>query len=135
MSTSAAVLFANAAFYEAFRSRDLATMDQLWAREAPVACIHPGWRALTGREEVMESWEGILANPESPEITCRNAEAFVAGESAYVVCYEVVGRSVLVATNLFVAEEGQWRLIHHQAGPCDLPLDALDEAPEPGPMQ
>ena len=135
MSQHASVLFVNEAFYEAFRDRDLDTMEQLWARRGPVACIHPGWQALTEREEILSSWRAILENPDAPAVHCRNAEAFVAGESAYVVCYEVVGRSVLVATNLFVAEEGQWRLIHHQAGPCDLPLDALDEAPEPGPMQ
>ena len=134
MSTRAAVLFANAAFYEAFRSRDLATMDQLWAREAPVACIHPGWRALTGREEVMESWEGILANPESPEITCRNAEALLLGDTAVVLCYEEIAGSLLAATNLFRRDGSAWRLVHHQAGPCH---EAPPPAPEPasGPLQ
>ena len=56
MSEHAAVNFANEAFYVAFSTRDLEAMDALWARQAPVTCIHPGWNALTGRDAVMESW-------------------------------------------------------------------------------
>ena len=134
MSAQAAVLFVNEAFYEAFRSRDLDTMAQLWARQGPVACIHPGWQALTDREEILSSWEAILENPDSPVVHCRNAEAFVIGNAAFVVCYELIADSVLVATNLFVEEEGTWRLAHHQAGPCSEP-PPLEEEPERGALQ
>ena len=48
MSDEEAVLAANEAFYRAFAARDFAAMDALWAAEAPVACIHPGWDALVG---------------------------------------------------------------------------------------
>jgi ketosteroid isomerase-like protein len=132
MSQAAAVLFVNEAFYAAFRDRDFATLEALWARRAPVACIHPGWQALDDREEIMESWEAILGNPDSPRIQCRNAEAFVLGESAFVICYEVLGEAVLVATNVFVREEGSWKLVHHQAGPCNAPPGLEDEEAEPG---
>lgn len=135
MSESATVLFVNEAFYEAFRGRDLATMHDLWAREAPVACIHPGWQALTDRDEIMESWRAILGNPGSPRILCRNAEAFVLGPVAFVLCYEVIGEDVLVATNLFVQEGGSWKLAHHQAGPCNAPPDLSEEEPTPGAVQ
>ncbi len=136
MSQRAAVLFVNEAFYAAFRERDFATMEDLWARRAPVACIHPGWQALDDRAEIMECWQAILANPGSPGIQCRNAEAFVLGEAAFVVCYEVLGDSVLVATNIFVQEAGAWKLAHHQAGPCNAPPDlAEDEEPGSGQLQ
>jgi hypothetical protein len=39
-------LFINEAFYQAFRARDLAAMDDLWAREAPVVCIQPSPASL-----------------------------------------------------------------------------------------
>ena len=45
-----ALLFANEAFYAAFAGHDYAAMEALWARHAPVACIHPGWGVLEGRE-------------------------------------------------------------------------------------
>ncbi|TMA07756.1 MAG: DUF4440 domain-containing protein, partial [Deltaproteobacteria bacterium] len=54
------VLEANAAFYAAFTQRDADAMDVLWAREVPVACLHPGWEPLSGREEVVSSWRRIL---------------------------------------------------------------------------
>ncbi len=135
MSDSAAVLFVNDTFYEAFRARDFDTMDQLWARRGPIACIHPGWRALTGREDVMQSWEGILGGEHTPDVACRGAEVFVEGDSAFVVCYEVIGTTVLAATNVFRREDGTWRLAHHQAGPCDLAPDAFGDEPEETPMQ
>ncbi len=127
MTDCAAVLFVNQAFYEAFRARDMETIDQLWARESPVACIHPGWRALTTRSEVMDSWRDILASEGVPDIACRGAQAFMAGENAFVICYEVIGGGVLVATNIFRKEHGAWRMMHHQAGPCDLPTHALED--------
>ncbi|MDP6706739.1 MAG: nuclear transport factor 2 family protein [Alphaproteobacteria bacterium] len=117
MSERAAVLFANEVFYRAFADRDLAAMDAAWARRAPVVCIHPGWPPLEGREPVMESWRAILANPDSPSTQPRGAEAYLHGEAAFVVCYEEIEAQYLIATNIFVREDGLWRLVHHQAGP------------------
>ena len=65
-----AVLAANLEFYRAFTTGDAEAMDALWARQAPVACVHPGWPALTDRNAVIESWRGILSNPDSPRIVC-----------------------------------------------------------------
>ena len=135
MSESAAVLFANEAFYHAFHSRDLEAMDDLWARQASVVCIHPGWQALTLREAVMKSWRGILANPDAPPIQCRAPRAHIQGGLGVVVCYEVLGNSVLVATNMFAREDGAWKMVHHQAGPCGTPPQELEEEPPPEPMQ
>ena len=112
-----AVLFANEAFYRAFAARDLAAMEEVWARHCPVACIHPGWAPLHGREAVMRSWQGILGNPESPAVACHGARATVFGDSAMVVCFEAVPGGFLVATNLFVRQGAVWKLVHHQAGP------------------
>jgi len=116
----ATVLFLNEAFYTAFRGRDLLAMHDLWARAAPVSCIHPGWQAIEGREEVMESWRAILGGEGSPDIRCLGAKARLLGETALVVCYEALGGRLLVASNVFVREDETWRLIHHQAGPCQL---------------
>jgi hypothetical protein len=41
----------------------------------------------------------------------------VIGDSAYVVCGESIEGAELVATNVFVREDGTWKLVHHQAGP------------------
>jgi hypothetical protein len=112
-----AVLFANDAFYAAFASGDVAAMEGVWARDVPVACIHPGWAPLTVREEVMASWRGILEGAAAPVIQFTLAGSFVYGEFAFVVCYEQVGANILVATNIFLSQAGAWKMIHHQAGP------------------
>ncbi len=114
-----AVLAANALFYAAFSRRDLPAMEALWARAEPVTCIHPGWNALIGRDEVLQSWRAILGNPASPSVEASGESAHVAGEVAWVLCTESApdGEVQLVATNVFRREDdGQWRLCHHQAG-------------------
>ena len=116
MTDSDAVLAANLEFYRAFTARDLVAMEALWARVAPVACIHPGWPALADRDAVIESWRGILANPGAPRIACYDERVMVYGEVALVVCEEELDGATLIASNLFVREDGAWRIAHHQAG-------------------
>lgn len=114
------VLTANEAFYRAFAEADFNAMDLLVARTHPVAIIHPGWPAISGRASVMETWRMIFA--EGPQETRPvNPEVFLCGETAYVIVYEGMGNVFLVATNIFVREDGEWRLAHHQAGPIPAP--------------
>lgn len=118
----------NEAFYRAFRDRDLAAMERLWAEHAPVACVHPGMSPLLGREEVMRSWRGLLAHPRSPVLVCSQVRVHVLGTSAFVTCMEgSEGQPPrLVATNVLTLESGRWKLVHHQAGP----LSASSPRPE-----
>lgn len=111
------LLAANEAFYAAFRERDVLAMDALWASGHPVACTHPGWEALHGRDDVLASWHAIMDNPEAPQVLCVEAVASLLGEAAFVTCIEQLGNIELVATNVFVRELGLWKLVHHQAGP------------------
>ena len=108
---------ANEAFYQAFNRRDVAAMDALWASDAPVACIHPGWQALVGREEVMESWGAILAGDRSPRVRITEPVAHVYGDSGFVLCVEEIDGEALAATNVFTREDGAWKIVHHHAGP------------------
>ena len=48
MSDLAEVEQANARFYQAFETLDLARMDQVWAHGEHVQCVHPGWPLLVG---------------------------------------------------------------------------------------
>jgi ketosteroid isomerase-like protein len=116
MTDQDAVLAANLEFYRAFAARDLAAMDALWARRGPVACLHPGWTAIKDREAIIESWAGILANPDAPRIVCYDEQAFLYGDVALVLCEEELEGGTLAASNFFVREDGVWRIAHHQAG-------------------
>ena len=136
ISDEAAVLAVNEAFYRAFATHDVAAMDALWSKETPVACIHPGWNALHGREAVLESWTAILTAPGSPQIRFEEPRAFVLGPSAYVICREVLAQQVLlIATNVFAREQGGWRMVHHHAGPAgQAQPPAPDSDAPPGPL-
>ncbi len=129
MPEHAAVLFANDAFYLAFANMDFQAMDEIWAAETQVTCIHPGWDPLSGRDEVMESWEAILSNPTATNITCKNPTVRVFDDFACVICHEVLEQGFLVATNLFVSEDGQWKIIHHQAGAAPPPGEDTEDEP------
>ena len=114
---SGPVLTANREFYRAFRTRDLGAMDRLWAEAVGLVCVHPGWGALTDREEILESWRGILESRDAPPIRCQDESVRFVGDTAVVVCTEMIGESALVATNIFVREAGAWRIALHQATP------------------
>ncbi len=114
-------LLANEGFYRALGNSDMGAMENVWARLSPVTCLHPGWTLLTGREDVLESWRTILANPNQPRIVGGGASVTVVGNAAIVLCREVVSGSPLYATNIFVREEGSWRMTHHHSGPVMVP--------------
>lgn len=118
-SPDAAILHANATFYRSFGTGDYATMARLWAEHTPVSCLHPGLPALIGREAVMQSWRGILAQSSQMAMRCDQARVQRFGESAIVTCYEANGDEPahLAATNVFVREGDAWRMVHHHAGP------------------
>ena len=109
------VLEANAAFYEAFAGRDVEAMDDLWARQAPVSCCHPGWSLLLGRRAVLESWRSILEAPSAPEVACSREVVHLLGDVAVVLCVETLTEGQLMATNVFAREFGRWRILHHHA--------------------
>ena len=128
------VLAANTEFYRAFKERDFGAMETVWSNDASVACIHPGWSVLRGRELVMGSWRSILNSEESPGVECSNTTAHILGDVAFVVCEEHVTDGVLMATNIFVRERAGWKMVHHQASP--IAADVLEAfRPEPdGPL-
>ena len=116
MKDSDAVLAANLEFYRAFAARDFDAMEALWAQRVPVACTHPGWPVLAERAAIMESWDGILSNPEAPRVTCMDERVYMYGELALVLCEEELDGGTLAASNFFVREDGAWKLAHHHAG-------------------
>jgi len=116
VSDDAEVLAINGAFYAAFAAGDFAAMDALWACEAPVACIHPGWPPVHGRQNVMSAWRGILQNPPRPAVRPFDERLTMLGDVGMVIGFEAIGNITLVATNVFVREGGTWKMVHHQAG-------------------
>ena len=126
------LLFANETFYRAVSDRDFEALDALWSIAVPVSCLHPGWPPLNGRDEVMESWHGIITGPSPPLIDVVAPKAHLIETLGLVTCYEQIGAEWLVATNLFIREGADWALFHHQSGPAGAPPDPdeTDIAPQ-----
>ncbi len=133
MSETDALVFANEMFYQAFTSCDLDALSDLWADDVDVACIHPGWSMLIGRESVLGSFDAILRGPAPPSITYTSVTPLLYGPFGIVTCYEIIEGQALAATNVFVKRAGKWRMVHHQAGPTEeYPEGDSDES---GPSQ
>jgi ketosteroid isomerase-like protein len=130
MSRETEVLEANEAFYRAIATRDAGAMEALWSRQSPVACIHPGWDTLEGHTAVLGSFRALLESAAAPSIGCAMAVAHLVGETAFVICHEVVAGARLVATNVFTREDGAWRMVHHHASPL-APAQVRARRPEP----
>lgn len=136
-----AVVEANAAFYEAFEQKSLSAMGEVWAAASPVTCIHPGWGLLVGRDAVLESWRAIFASTVSARCRLRRPRVFVAGDAAWVVLVEELAleqvggervHAMVLATNLFVRENGRFRMVNHQAGPApEAEMAEPEEPPSP----
>ena len=121
------ILRVNQEFYEAFSSSNLVMMRSVWADSSDIVCIHPGWSALRGLEDVMASWDTIFRAQEQFEIRSVGEEVRVSESLAFVICGESVNREepALIATNIFKRTEYGWKLMHHHASPI-LSNDSFD---------
>ena len=111
------VLDANQSFYDAFTGNDYAAMEALWAADHEIAVIHPGWPPLHGRRAVLDSWRRMLDGGGSNNMRCTEARAYLGDAMAFVICHEIFPEGELVATNVFILEADEWKMIHHHSGP------------------
>ena len=131
MTDESDVLEANAAFYRAFESLELARMEAVWLSAPYVTCVHPGWQLLTGWGPVMESWRRIFEGTLEMRFTLADVCAERRGDVAWVVLTEeIVSRhrdgkveAQVQATNVFERRDGRWLLVHHHGSPVYSPVD------------
>jgi ketosteroid isomerase-like protein len=120
-----AVTKANQKFYDAFESLDIAKMDELWAHQEYVTCIHPGWTIRSGWPAVRDSWVLIFNNTFSMKFELTDVMVQVAGDMAWVICVESLitqqsdepQQAKVLATNLYELIGDEWLLIHHHGSP------------------
>jgi len=125
---------ANVAFYRALESGLLERMDEVWAHDEWVRCVHPGWDLLTGWSKVRESWEMIFESGQKLRATPSDVWIRTDGDFAWVSCTENItvfnessfDSAVAAATNLFIRRDNRWLLVHHHASP--IPIVVPDNA-------
>jgi ketosteroid isomerase-like protein len=120
MGANEDLLAANAAYYDAFSTRDIDAMSEIWAPKE-ISCIHPGWLVILGRDAVLASYRDIFRNPRQESLSYADEVPLPSGDEGRVFCVETVGQAMLAVTNWFRLIEGRWRLVHHQASPLIVP--------------
>ena len=116
--------FANDAFYSAFNARNFKQMSSLWANSNNCTCMHPGWQPLIDREDVLNSWHQIFINqPDDFFVKHHVIKTNVLGDIFSVLCFEELGEVWMVATNNYLFENDEPKIVHHQASPCRPPKD------------
>lgn len=126
--TKISVEEANTAFYRALESGLLGRMEEVWAHEDWVRCVHPGWDLLTGWNRVRESWEMIFESGQKLRATPSDVWVHTDGDFAWVTCTENItvfnetsfDSALAAATNLFIRSEGRWLMVHHHASPIPI---------------
>ena len=114
---------ANARFYRAFESLEIAEMDAVWSHRDDVRCIHPGWCLLSGWDTVRQSWAAIFKGSREMRFSLSDVDVHVTGDLAWVTCTEnilsqargQVAVTSLLATNVFERRGGEWLMTHHHA--------------------
>lgn len=113
---------AEAAFYDAIESADMAALDAVWSRDENIVCVHPGASRIEGRSAVMQSFEHMFS--EAPVLEFTIIDTLYTGNEALAIHLvreeialdgEVV--SIMVSTNIFQMEDGGWRMLLHHASP------------------
>ena len=127
---------ANARFYQAFESLDIAEMDRVWLHADQVACVHPGWQRLHGWDEVRQSWAAIFQSTSEMRFTITDVRVELAGDVGWVHCTENIlsetrgslAITAILATNVFERRAGRWLMVHHHASHILAPRDPGPEA-------
>ena len=111
-------------FYRALRDADLPALENLWANDEQVVCVHPGWPELTGHHRIIRSWEQIFAHQGAVEIDHRLVRVFdhqgvsIRVGREYFVQWEMTNPPPpAMVTNVFRETADGWELILHHASP------------------
>lgn len=127
------------AFYAAFEARSAEAMMAVWARRFPVACIHPTESRLEGRAAIERSWATMFRAAPPLRIELQGMRVVHEGGIAVQTVDEVIhvegdpqNRPPILATNVFMLEDGVWRMtLHHASAPSPSGRGEVREA-QPG---
>lgn len=128
MSQNLSIEEANAAFYRAIESNEIERMEEIWAHESWIKCIHPGWEMISGWKRVRESWARIFEDAQRMRISPSAVSVYTEGDFAWVSCLENItvfeetsfDSVQAVATNLFIRRNERWLMVHHHASPIPM---------------
>jgi ketosteroid isomerase-like protein len=109
-------------------------MADVWEQSERAVVTHPGWPMLRGWQSVAESWAAIFRNTNFIQFVITDETCTVMGDTAWVTAQENIlqatgatsesvadsanlSGSRAVVTNIFVCDDGRWRMVVHHASP------------------
>ncbi len=116
-----AVSAANRRYYEAFESRDLDAMSDVWEHSERTVCTHPGWPTLRGWAGIAASFFALFTSESTLQFVLTQEHVEVVGGVAWLSIDEnILGDqtgATVSALNVFVQDygTGEWKLVCHQA--------------------
>lgn len=111
-----AVRAANWRLYAALQSRDLETIEAALSVREPVTWERGGLVPVVGRRRIVRAFDNALDGyDEFDVIRAEKVTVVLTGNRAFLICIECWGAERWAASNLFVLEDDDWRLTHHQA--------------------
>ncbi|MDW3095849.1 MAG: nuclear transport factor 2 family protein [Gammaproteobacteria bacterium] len=110
-------------FYQAFRTRDINLMKDIWDKTDEVICIHPGSPRIYSFDLIIASWEQIfLVHSETMIDIDDQVYKLQEDVSIHYVkeTLSVGDESVasVYATNIYHQTSGGWKMIAHHASPA-----------------
>jgi len=125
MSDDKAILEANEAFYRAFESLNIETMERVWLSDPRIICIHPGWPKLAGWGPIMASWERIFDNIFEMKFDVEVISVRSDGNLGIAVVDEGLTqsgsegklRTRVLTTNVFERVGDRWSMVLHHGSP------------------
>lgn len=111
-----------AAFYDAFRSGDVAGMSQAWGSDPGLLCIHPGQPPLAGRQAILASWREILEATGGLQVQFDVRHHRESAGLAVHIGVERINladetKALVSVTNVYVWDDSSWRMLAHHAAP------------------
>ena len=113
---------AEAAFYAAFESQDLAAMMAVWSCDESVVCIHPMGPRLLGRAAIERSWAAIFQTDGRLSFSVEQVQTTSAQDIAVHSVFENISfgenqRSLVLATNVYRNSAAGWLMWSHHGSP------------------
>ncbi len=131
MSTKSTFELANGAFYDAYESREIKRMEEVWLREPHITCAHPGWPVLAGWGPIMTSWEQIFERTFAMRIHLTEVRTYATDGLAWLLATErresrhAEGKTtaIVVTTNVFERRGSIWYVVHHHGSSVNHAVD------------
>lgn len=119
--SDAGLVAANARFYQALESADMALMADVWAHSPEASCAHPGRTPLIGWEAIEASWRAIFGASGNPQVIITEERIVRRNTVGWVTAAENMisdgHTGAAVAINVFEYDGRRWRMVAHHAAP------------------